>query len=192
MENNIFEQQIYEQLSVALADLAGETYLNDESILVVGTSTSEVIGKKIGTSGTEKVAEALFLALQQFRKKTGTHLAFQCCEHLNRALVVEKKLQRQYNLEEVSVIPVTQAGGSMAAYAYQQFQTPVVVEFIKADAGIDIGDTLIGMHLKHVAVPIRSQIKAIGQAHLNMAITRPKLIGGTRSVYEITGEGKCE
>lgn len=185
--------KIYDQVNQALFDLEEKMALNAEHILVIGTSTSEVIGQHIGTAGTKQVAELIFQALQSFQQKTGIHLAFQCCEHLNRAIVVEQKTQKQYNLEQVSVIPVPKAGGSMAAFAYTQFKNPIVVEFIKADAGIDIGDTLIGMHLKHVAVPVRSRVKMIGQAHLTLAITRPKLIGGARAVYELLEEnGKCD
>lgn len=125
----------------------------------------------------------IFSALSEFQKETGVELAFQCCEHLNRALVVERETAEKRNYEIVSVIPIPKAGGSMAAFAYEHMWDPVVVEFIKADAGIDIGDTLIGMHLKHVAVPVRSSVKQVGQAHVNLAFSRPKLIGGARAVY---------
>lgn len=177
-------EQIHNDCLLALEDLNREMPLSDEHILVIGTSTSEVFGEKIGTNGREDVSGTLFSAFLQFQNKTEVHLAFQCCEHLNRALVVERSTQRKFGLEIVSVVPIKEAGGAMATYAYNHFQDPVVVEFIKADAGIDIGDTLIGMHLKHVAVPVRSQIKQIGQAHLTLAKTRPKLIGGARAVYE--------
>ncbi|RXJ02707.1 TIGR01440 family protein [Anaerobacillus alkaliphilus] len=184
--------EIFEQVSQALVDLDSKKRLTDEHILVIGTSTSEVIGEHIGTSGTKEVAEAIFQGVQEFQKRTGVHLAFQCCEHLNRALVVEDTTRKVYGLEPVSVIPVPKAGGSMAAFAYSEMKNPVVVEFIKADAGIDIGDTLIGMHLKHVAVPVRSKVRMVGQAHLTLAVTRPKLIGGARAVYELQAEeGNC-
>lgn len=185
--------KIFEQTTMVLADLEKMMKFTVDHILVIGTSTSEVIGQHIGTSGTKEVAEEIFRALLCFQQKTGVQLAFQCCEHLNRALVVEEKTQRQYNLEQVSVIPVPKAGGSMAAFAYNNFESPKVVEFIKADAGIDIGATLIGMHLKHVAVPVRSQLKKIGEAHVTLAVTRPKLIGGARAVYELQKEeGRCD
>jgi uncharacterized protein (TIGR01440 family) len=185
--------KIFDQVTQALLDLEKKMALSEQNIVVVGTSTSEVVGQHIGTAGTKDVAKEIFEAFQAFQQKTGVQLAFQCCEHLNRALVVEEITQRQYNLEQVSVIPVPKAGGSMAAYAYKHFKNPIVVEFIKADAGIDIGDTLIGMHLKHVAVPIRSQVKRIGEAHLTLAVTRPKLIGGARAVYELQAEeGNCD
>jgi uncharacterized protein (TIGR01440 family) len=143
-----------------------------------------VMGAKIGTAGTLEVAAMIFGQMKRLQEETGVALAFQCCEHLNRAVVVERKTALKQGLEEVSVIPVRKAGGAMAAYAYEQLEDPVVVEHIKADAGIDIGDTLIGMHLKHVAVPIRVSEKEVGSAHVTLAKTRPKLIGGPRAVYE--------
>lgn len=157
-------------------------------VLVIGCSTSEIAGEKIGTSGSMQVAEIVYQEAEQFAKRTGMFLAFQCCEHLNRALVVEKEIAERFNLEIVSVIPVPSAGGSMASYAYQQMKDPVVVEFIQADFGIDIGDTFIGMHLKHVAVPVRVSRNSIGDAHVTLAKTRPKLIGGERAVYHLNRE----
>lgn len=176
-----------EQLSQALTDLQAQASLRSGQVLVIGCSTSEVIGEKIGTAGTENVAETIFAALAEFRASTGVELAFQCCEHLNRALVVERATAERLRLDEVTVIPVRQAGGAMASYAYHQLNEAVMVEHIRADAGIDIGDTLIGMHIKHVAVPVRSKVKSIGEAHVTMAKTRPKLIGGARAVYSGTG-----
>ncbi|RKD23055.1 TIGR01440 family protein [Ammoniphilus oxalaticus] len=177
-------QRIGEQLETAVGELLAEAPLNSSQILVVGTSTSEVVGARIGTAGSAQAAETIYRVLSNARQKSEFHLAFQCCEHLNRALVVERTTAATFGLEEVSVIPVAKAGGSMAAYAYHQFSEPVMVEVIQADAGIDIGDTLIGMHLKRVAVPFRSDtVRSIGEAHLTMAYTRPKLIGGTRAVY---------
>lgn len=181
---------IKNQLQTVLGDLQAAASLTDEHVLVIGCSTSEVIGKRIGTSGTENIAQTIFGVFQSFKEKTGVQLAFQCCEHLNRALVVEKETAKSKQLEQVSVIPVQHAGGAMATYAYHHFKNPQVVEFIKADAGIDIGDTFIGMHLKHVAVPVRSKITEIGQAHVTMARTRPKLIGGERAVYSEIKENK--
>ncbi|WP_078556155.1 TIGR01440 family protein [Bacillus alkalicellulosilyticus] len=182
-------EQIQADVQSILDDLLIAKSLTEHDIFVIGTSTSEVIGERIGTSGSETVSEALFQAFITFRKKTNVHLAFQCCEHLNRALVVERETANMFQLEEVTVIPVKKAGGAMAAHAYSQLKEPVVVEFIKADAGIDIGDTLIGMHIKHVAVPVRSKIKQIGQAHVTLATTRPKLIGGQRAVYSQNESG---
>lgn len=171
------------QLNTVLTDLKQQASLSKNQILVIGCSTSEVIGEKIGTSGTQEVAEMIFNELKELQQLTGVMLAFQCCEHLNRALIVEKEVAITKGLEMVTVIPVQKAGGAMATYSFNHMKDPVVVEFIKADAGIDIGDTFIGMHLKHVAVPLRSNVKAIGQAHVTMAKTRPKLIGGERAVY---------
>jgi uncharacterized protein (TIGR01440 family) len=177
-------KQITENVLQALLDLNEAKPLSKDHVLVIGTSTSEVIGEKIGTSGSVGASESLFSAFHEFHKRTGVQLAFQCCEHLNRALVVERTTALQQRSEVVSVIPVKEAGGQMATYAYGQLEDPVVIEFIDADAGIDIGDTFIGMHLKHVAIPIRSKIKQIGQAHLTLAASRPKLIGGARAVYQ--------
>lgn len=177
--------QAWEQsLQTILDEFLRQAPLAEKNILVVGCSTSEVIGEKIGTAGTFEVAEMIFNQLKMVQNKTGVQLAFQCCEHLNRALVVERSTLEEKNLEEVSVVPARTAGGAMATYAYDQFTDPVVVEFIKADAGIDIGDTLIGMHMKHVAVPVRVSVKTVGGAHVTLARTRPKLIGGARAVYE--------
>ncbi|WP_346728969.1 TIGR01440 family protein [Lederbergia citrea] len=165
-------------------ECSGELRLGAGKVLVIGCSTSEVAGERIGTSGTMEAASMIFTELKKYANEQNFHLAFQCCEHLNRALVVERETAAKKGWDEVSVIPVPTAGGSMAAYAYDYFDDPVVVEFIKADAGIDIGDTFIGMHLKHVAVPIRINQKQLGNAHVTIATTRNKLIGGARAVYE--------
>ncbi|WP_442857461.1 TIGR01440 family protein [Bacillus sp. FJAT-44742] len=184
-ENVNIQTEIRESLSTALQELSDVVTLNDRHIFLIGASTSEVLGKRIGSAGSEEAAEEIFSVLQEFQEKTGVHLAFQGCEHINRALVIESRTAERFSLEEVTVVPHAKAGGAMASYAYQQFRDPVVTEFVKADAGIDIGDTLIGMHLKHVAIPVRSSIKEIGAAHLTMAKTRPKLIGGSRARYPI-------
>ncbi|ABS24025.1 TIGR01440 family protein [Bacillus cytotoxicus] len=180
--------KVKEQLQTLLSDFQEQASLQSGQIFVVGCSTSEVLGERIGTSGTMKVAEAIFSELIQFQKQTGVALVFQCCEHLNRALVVEKEVALKHGFEIVTVTPVRSAGGALATYAYHNFKDPVVVEFIKADAGIDIGDTFIGMHLKHVAVPVRTSIKEVGNAHVTMAKTRAKLIGGARAVYKAAEE----
>lgn len=178
------------ELNSIITDFNDQVQLKKGQVLVVGCSTSEIIGQRIGTAGTEEVAAMVFRQLRDFQVKTGIQLAFQCCEHLNRAIVVERTTAVQRDLDEVTVIPVRTAGGAMAAHAYQNLEDAVVVEFIKADAGIDIGDTLIGMHMKHVAVPVRVPQKSIGHAHVTMAKTRPKLIGGARAVYERTKENE--
>ncbi|ADU32314.1 TIGR01440 family protein [Evansella cellulosilytica] len=174
---------IKHSVKTVLDDLQEVAKLEEGQLLVVGTSTSEVIGKHIGSAGTVDAAAEIWTALHDFAEKTGVDLAFQCCEHLNRALVIQGNVADKYGYERVSAIPIPSAGGSMAAFAFENMTSPVLVEEIKADAGIDIGDTLIGMHLKRVAVPVRSKIKTIGEAHMTMATTRPKLIGGERAIY---------
>ncbi|WP_185113038.1 MULTISPECIES: TIGR01440 family protein [Peribacillus] len=172
------------QFRELLHEFQEEAALKEKQLLVIGCSTSEVVGKRIGTEGTLDVAGMIFSVVSDFQEKTGVQVAYQCCEHLNRALVLQRETAVRRGYEEVSVIPVRTAGGSMATYAFQQWKDAVVVEHIKAEAGMDIGDTFIGMHLKHVAVPLRSAIKEIGHAHVTMAKTRPKLIGGERAVYQ--------
>ncbi|MEH7011220.1 TIGR01440 family protein [Neobacillus niacini] len=185
--------QVWEkELETILSEFQTQASLKPGQLVVVGCSTSEVIGEKIGTSGTLDVAEMIFRQLSRFAQGSGVALAFQCCEHLNRALVIEKAEAEKRRLDEVSVVPVRTAGGAMATYAFEKFADAVVVEFLKADAGIDIGHTFIGMHLKHVAVPIRVSRKNVGHAHVTLAKTRPKLIGGVRAVYEKTkGNSSC-
>ncbi|TCP20249.1 uncharacterized protein (TIGR01440 family) [Scopulibacillus darangshiensis] len=178
-----FQEDIQRQLTQILDDLNNAMKLNSNHLLVVGASTSEVIGEHIGTSGTVEVADSIYRVFSDFKRKTGVHYAFQCCEHLNRALVVERSIAEKKNYEPVTVVPVRSAGGSMAAYAFNKMDDPVVVEHIKADCGIDIGDTFIGMHMKSVVIPVRSTVHEIGQAHVTMARTRPRLIGGERAVY---------
>lgn len=168
----------------ALSELLAAAQLKPRSILVLGCSTSEVAGQKIGTGSSLEAAEAIADAILPIIDKGEIYLAVQCCEHLNRALVVERACVQQYGLEEVTVYPVQGAGGSMAHVAMKRFKDPVVIEKIKAHAGLDIGDTFIGMHLRPVVVPIRSSVKEIGSAHLTMARTRPKLIGGERAKYK--------
>ncbi|NPV69736.1 MAG: TIGR01440 family protein [Firmicutes bacterium] len=157
--------------------------LKPGQILVVGCSTSEVLGKRIGSAGSPEVAAAILDALLAITRPRGLYLAVQSCEHLNRALVVEEACAEKYGLEPVTVLPVPKAGGAFAGTAMQVFENPVVVESIRAHAGIDIGNTLIGMHLRPVAVPVRLPVKRIGEAHVVMARTRPKLIGGERACY---------
>ncbi|SDY41421.1 TIGR01440 family protein [Thermoactinomyces sp. DSM 45892] len=176
-------EAIYEQTKQVVQSLMKASRLQEKHLLVIGVSTSEVIGKQIGTGGSDQVAAEIFSALREGQGEHGFQLAFQCCEHLNRALVIERSTQERYHYPEVSVIPVPHAGGAMASYAFHHLQDPVLVEAVQADAAIDIGDTLIGMHLKPVAVPVRPVQSHIGEAHVTMAITRPKLIGGARAVY---------
>ena len=172
------------QLEKVLAELAEQAPPEPHTIFVIGCSTSEVAGKRIGTAGAMDVAKALYEPLVQFAKKHQLHLAFQGCEHINRAVTMERASASAFGLERVSVVPVRTAGGSMSAYAYEQLKDAVVVETVRANAGIDIGQTLIGMQLKPVVVPIRTSVKQIGEAVVTCATTRPKLIGGARAQYE--------
>lgn len=176
--------QITEDTLNAFTELIETAQLQKGQIVVVGCSTSEIQGEHIGSSGSSEAAKAVLTALMSSAKERKIYVAVQCCEHLNRALVIESEAQERYQLDEVSVIPVRKAGGSLAAEAMQQFSQPVVVEKIQAHAGLDIGSTLIGMHLRPVAVPVRLKTKYIGKALLIAARTRPKLIGGVRAVYE--------
>ncbi|WP_240376167.1 TIGR01440 family protein [Bacillus piscicola] len=180
------KQQLRTSLRNCLDTISSSIALTSEHLFVAGTSTSEVVGERIGSAGSEEAAAALYEEFADFQRKTGVHMAFQCCEHLNRALVVERKTAQQFGLEEVTAIPHRKAGGAMAEYVYEHMTDPVLVEHVRADAGIDIGDTMIGMHLKHVAIPLRSEQKTIGSAHVSMARTRPKLIGGVRAKYPTT------
>ena len=173
---------IREELTNALTELCDVAGLKAGDILVVGCSTSEVVGSKIGTNGSQDVAEEIYDAITYVLVSKRIYPAFQCCEHLNRAIVIERECMPYY-CEEVNVIPQKNAGGSLATFAYNCFSDPVVVEEIKADAGIDIGSTLIGMHLKKVAVPVRLSVSKIGEAPLTCARTRPKFIGGERAIY---------
>ena len=173
--------ELFKQATAVMKELGEKAKLKAGDIVVVGCSTSEIIGSKIGTNSSPDVAGVVFNAIYEYAKKQGWHLAFQCCEHLNRAIVVERNTVP--TAEIVNVFPQPKAGGSMATQAYQHFGNPVVVEKIKADAGIDIGFTLIGMHLKKVAVPIRLDNNKIGEATVLAARTRPRFIGGIRAAY---------
>ena len=173
---------IYAQTYAAAVEVMEKAALKEGAILVVGCSTSEVLGSKIGTNSSPETAETLFAALRDAAAERGIYMAVQCCEHLNRAIVVTRVAVPF--AEPVNVVPHPKAGGSLAAAAYRGLPDPVVVEYIKADAGLDIGLTLIGMHLKHVAVPLRLAHNRIGEALVTAARTRPKFIGGVRAVYD--------
>ena len=170
------------QCESAVKELIQTAKLNKGDILVVGCSTSEVVGSKIGTNSDPDTAKQIFDGIYGVLKKKGIFLAVQCCEHLNRAIVIERDACP--TIEEVNVIPQKKAGGSLATVAYAEFKNPVVIEEIKADAGLDIGNTLIGMHLKKVAVPVRLSVNSIGNAPIVCARTRPKFIGGVRAIYD--------
>lgn len=189
------ELSIREQAVIVLNDLAEAAGLGPGKIVVAGVSTSEVAGSRIGTNGAENIAAELYEGLEQVRAQYGFDLVFQCCEHLNRALVMERELLERLRLTEVSAVPVPKAGGSMAAGAYRRLGEPCLAETIEAHAGIDIGETLIGMHLRRVAVPFRPSIRYVGEARVNAAWSRPKLIGGERAVYvvpHVQDTGLCD
>ena len=176
------QDSIYQQTKAVIEELGEKAKLKAGNILVVGCSTSEVLGSKIGTNSNPETAKEIFEALHDYAKSSGVYLAVQCCEHLNRAIIIESAAVP--NAEIVNVIPQPKAGGSLATQAYAGFTDPVAVEEIKADAGIDIGFTLIGMHLKKVAVPVRLENNRIGEAMIVAARTRPRLIGGSRATYD--------
>lgn len=176
--------RIGEEAYGAAKELLDAAKLKEGQILAAGCSTSEVGGTAIGTFSSPEVAEAVFGGVYQATQEAGVYLAAQCCEHLNRALILEREAAERYGYEIVNAVPQPKAGGSFATAAYKAFDCPVAVEHIKAHAGLDIGDTLIGMHLKEVAVPVRIRIKQIGDAHVVCARTRPKYIGGERTVYD--------
>lgn len=177
--------RIADQAETVLRELVEKGGVAAGQIVVIGTSTSEVLGQRIGTAGAEDIAAQIYEGVERVRKDIGFYAAFQCCEHLNRALVVERELLDRYALERVMAVPQPKAGGSMAACAYRRMNEPCLAETIAAHAGIDIGDTLIGMHLRRVAVPLRPSVRRIGEANINMAYTRPKYIGGPRAVYTL-------
>ena len=173
---------IYEQTTAVIAELCEKAAVKPGQTVVVGCSTSEVTGKKIGTNSSMEVAGEIFRALHDYTRAHGFHLAIQCCEHLNRAIITQRTAVPHADI--VNVLPQPKAGGSLATQAYAGFSDPVAVEEIRADAGIDIGFTLIGMHLKKVAVPLRLDHNTIGEALVIAARTRPKFIGGQRAAYD--------
>ena len=174
-------ETIKNEAKTAAEEIISEAGLKKGQILIVGCSSSEVSGEKIGTYSSVDVAKAVFDGIYQVTNEHGIYIAAQCCEHLNRAIIIERAAVPNYDI--VNVVPQPKAGGSFATTAYNAFNDPVAVEEIKADAGLDIGGTLIGMHLKKVAVPVRLSLKSIGKALLLAARTRPKYIGGERARY---------
>ena len=181
-ENKNLLAQVKEESANAARQLAEAARLHKGQIVVVGCSTSEVVGHNVGSWSTPEVANAIFEGLNSVFAPMGVYIAAQCCEHLNRALIVEHEAVP--NGEIVNVMPQPKAGSSFATAAYHSFRHPVALEEIRADAGLDIGGTLIGMHLKKVAVPVRLQQNHIGQAILLAARVRPKFIGGERAIYD--------
>lgn len=176
-------EQIRDEAAKAVSELLEQAHLTAGDILIIGCSSSEIKGARIGKGSDIDAAKAVYDGVYPILKEKGIYLAAQCCEHLNRAVIVEKAALLP-GTEIVNVVPQLHAGGSFAVTVYNNAEHPVAVEEIKADAGMDIGDTLIGMHLRKVAVPVRISVKQIGEAHLTCARTRPKFIGGSRAVYD--------
>lgn len=175
--------KIKNQAKEILNDLLNRGSAKKGQLLVVGCSSSEIIGSVIGKGSSPDAAKALVEVMLPILEENGILLAAQCCEHLNRALIVERSTAEKFGLEIVNVRPMPKAGGSFATAVYDNFEDPVAVEHVKADLGLDIGSTLIGMHLKSVAVPLRLSASHIGEAYVTAAYTRPKYIGGSRANY---------
>ena len=198
-QNNHQNKHIENALSedVDLATLMEDSYLlckefiekaklKKGQLFIVGCSTSEVLGERIGTASSYSVAKALFQGIDRAAKEKEVFLCTQCCEHLNRAIIIEGAVAEKLGFLDaiVNVVPKEKAGGSFSTVAYESFHEPVALERVRADGGIDIGDTFIGMHLKEVAVPLRLSKNTLGEAHLTAARVRPKFVGGSRAVYD--------
>ena len=175
--------EIRMQAEQAIKELLAVAKLRSGDLLVIGCSSSEIVGERIGRGSSMEAAEAVYAGIAPVLREHGILLAAQCCEHLNRALIVERSTAEKFAYEPVNVRPWAHAGGSFATTVWENMLDPVAVEHIRAHAGMDIGDTLIGMHLREVAVPLRLSIKKIGMANLVCARTRPKFIGGERARY---------
>ena len=177
-------EEIKQQAANAVKELLAEANLKEGSILVIGCSSSEIVGERIGHGSSVEAAEAVYEAIAPILRENGIYLAAQCCEHLNRAIIMEAACAEAYGYDPVCVVPQPKAGGSFATTVWKNATAPVAVEHIRAHAGMDIGGTLIGMHLREVAVPVRLTETKIGEALLLCARTRPKFIGGARAHYE--------
>lgn len=177
-------EEITAQAKRAVEELLQAAKLQAGDMFVVGCSSSEIVGEHIGKGSSMEAAEAAFEGIYPLLKERGIWLVSQCCEHLNRALILEREAARHYGYDPVNVQPWAHAGGSFATVTFARLTDPVAVEHVRAAAGMDIGDTFIGMHLRDVAVPVRLSLNAIGQAHLTCARTRPKFIGGDRARYQ--------
>lgn len=175
--------RLKDDLKSITGELEVRDFFKQSQQVVIGCSTSEVMGKQIGSDSSREVAEVIFEHFDALRKKHGLHIVFQGCEHINRALTMERKTAEVFGYDEVSVVPHRTAGGSLSEHAYKHLDDAVVVEHVSADFGIDIGQTLIGMHIKAVVVPIRTKVTTIGNANVTIATRRPKLIGGVRAKY---------
>lgn len=187
-QKGLIKIDIKNKAEALVSELIEKAKLNKGDILVVGCSSSEIVGQHIGKCSSLESAEAVFEGIYPVLKEKEIYLAAQCCEHLNRAIIIEKECALSKGLEIVNVVPQPNAGGSFATTVYRNLENPVAVEFIKADAGLDIGQTLIGMHLKHVSVPVRLKEKMLGDAVVTAARTRHKYIGGPRAAYEFEEE----
>lgn len=177
-------EEIEIQARAVVTELLEHANLKPGALLVIGCSSSEMVGQRIGKGSSLEAAQAAFRGIYPVLQERGIHLAVQCCEHLNRALILERAVAERKGYEIVNVMPQPHAGGSFAVTAWNTFEDPVAVETIQADAGMDIGGTLIGMHLRRVAVPVRTSLNHIGEAIVLCARTRPKYIGGPRAVYQ--------
>ena len=177
-------EEITSQARTVVTELLDQANLKPGALFVVGCSSSEMVGMRIGKGSSMDAAQAAFQGIYPVLQEYGIHLAVQCCEHLNRALIMERAVAERKGYEIVNVMPQPHAGGSFAVTAWNAFEDPVAVETIQADAGMDIGGTLIGMHLRRVAVPVRTSLNHIGEAMVLCARTRPKYIGGPRAVYQ--------
>ena len=176
-------EQIQMQAKAAVTELIETAKLRSGDMLVIGCSSSEVVGETIGKGSSLEAAQAIYDAVAPVLARAGVYLVAQCCEHLNRALIMERECAEKYGYDIVSVLPQPHAGGSFATTVYERAAQPVAVEHVRAHAGLDIGGTLIGMHLREVAVPVRLSVKSIGHAPILCARTRPKFIGGIRARY---------
>lgn len=176
-------EQIKKDVKMVFLELLESAKLKPGEAVILGGSTSEILGKRIGSSTNIEIAKSILDVVLPIIKGKRIYLVVQGCEHINRALVVENEYAIKHSLEIVNVVPVINAGGGFATAAMEYFDNPVVVEKVGVQAGMDIGDVFIGMHLKGVGVVVRSDIKEIGEANLSMIRTRPKLIGGDRAVH---------
>lgn len=177
-------EQIRHEAETVISELLEQANLKKGDILVIGCSSSEIVGKKIGKGSDVNAAKAVYEGVAPILKEKGIYLAAQCCEHLNRAIIIEREAAEKYGYEIVNVVPQPKAGGSFATTVFYNMEDPVALEGVKAHAGLDIGGVLIGMQLRPVAVPVRLSLRQIGEAPILCARTRPKFIGGERAHYE--------
>lgn len=175
--------ELQQQAGQIARELLEAARLREGQLLVIGCSSSEIVGQRIGKGSSKEAAEAVWSGLYPVFRDAGVSVCVQCCEHLNRALVIERADALRFGFEIVNVIPQLHAGGAFALTAYERLDDPVVVETVRADAGLDVGGVLIGMHLKPVAVPVRLSDRQLGEAPLLCARTRPKYVGGWRAKY---------